>query len=218
MPFDFASTNARDRIEARRFELFALAAPVFRRLGYRGATLKSLAFACHLSPPALYHYFPSKLALATYHLTRPRLTWYTVPLRPAAEPLEDVRDSVDMAIAAWPDQRLTLDLAREAGVRLSDSKRAERFAEGVWFIGRAVLGVAPSLGRERAEAIARHVLALLVAPDTTGLDADPAAVRARIVDALRLELVPGAVDASRFATRHGARAPSHGRRRRVIFE
>jgi AcrR family transcriptional regulator len=208
MPFDFASANARDPIEARRFELFALAAPVFRRFGYRGATMKALAFACHLSAPALYHYFPSKLALATYHLTRPRLTWGTVPLRPAAEPLEDLRDAVDMAIAAWPDQRLTLDLAREAGIRLSERKRAERFAEGVWFIGRAVLGVAPSLGRERAEAIARHVLALLVAPDTTGLDADPAAVRARIVDALRLELVPGAADASRFARAMAPPSPS----------
>ncbi len=47
-----------------RIEPFRLAAPVLRRHGYRGATIKALAHACHLSP-ALYHDFPSKAALAS---------------------------------------------------------------------------------------------------------------------------------------------------------
>ncbi len=203
--------NSRDPLQARRFELFGLAAQVFRRHGYRGATVKALAFACHLSAPTLYHYFPSKLALATYHLTRPQLTWGTVPLRRAAEPLEDLRDAADLAIAGWPDHQLSLELAREAGVGLSRRKRGERFAEGVAFIGRAVLEVAPAIGRERAESVARHVLALLVAPATTGLETDPAEVRARIVDALRMELTPAGVDPGRFARVMAAVPPAAGR-------
>ncbi len=207
MPFDLMSSNSRDPLQGRRFELFGLSAPVFRRHGYRGATMKALAFACHLSAPALYHYFPSKLALATFHLTRPQLTWSTVPLRRAAEPLEDLADAIDLAIAAWPDHHLSLELAREAGVRLSHRKLGERFAEGVAFIGRAVLGVAPTIGRERAESVARHVLALLVAPTTTGLEADSAQVRAHIVDALRMELTTAAVDPERFTRVMAARPP-----------
>lgn len=199
MPFDLMLTNRRDPLQARRFELFRLAAPVFRQHGYRGATMKALAFACHLSAPTLYHYFSSKLALATYHLTRPQLTWSTIPLRRGAEPLEDLRDAIDLAIAGWPDHQLSLELAREAGVRLSRRQLGERFAEGVAFIGRAVLGVAPAIGREHAESVARHVLALLVAPATTGLETDPADVRARIVDALRMELAPADIDPDRFA-------------------
>ena len=211
MPFDLMLTDSRDPLQARRFELFGLAAPVFRRHGYRGATMKALAFACHLSAPTLYHYFPSKLALATYHLTRPQFTWSTVPLRRAAESLEDLRDAVDLAIAGWPDHQLSFELAREAGVRLSHRQLGERFAEGVAFIGRGVLGVAPAIGRERAESVARHVLALLVAPATTGLETDPADVRAHIVDALRMELAPADVDPERFARMMAAVPPVAGR-------
>ncbi len=210
MPFDLMLTNSQHPLQARRFELFALAAPVFRGHGYRGATMKALAFACHLSASALYHYFPSKLALATYHLTRPQFSWSTVPLRRASEPLEDLRDAVDLAIAGWPDHHLSFELAREAGVRPSRRNLGDRFGEGVAFIGRAVLEVAPAIGRERAQSVARHALALLVAPETTGLETDPAEVRARIVDALRMELAPAGVDPERFL-RVMATVPATGR-------
>ncbi len=63
------------RLEARRRELFASAAPVFRRYGYRGATIKALAHACGLSPASLYHYFGSKEEMATYLVRRPRMDW-----------------------------------------------------------------------------------------------------------------------------------------------
>ena len=76
-----------DRLDARRVELFRLAAPVFRARGYREATIKELAHACHLSPAAVYHYFPSKLALATYLLRRDNSLEAAEPsLPPSAEP------------------------------------------------------------------------------------------------------------------------------------
>ena len=52
----------------RRHELYARAAPIFRKHGYAGTTLKALARACELSIPALYRYFPSKKAFALFPL------------------------------------------------------------------------------------------------------------------------------------------------------
>ena len=44
----------------RKMYLYVQAAPVFEEHGYKGATIKALAHACHLSPASLYHYFGSK--------------------------------------------------------------------------------------------------------------------------------------------------------------
>src|SRR5664280_1507951 len=45
-------TSAQEPLDRRRRELYKLAAPVFREHGYRGATIKALAHACHWHPPA----------------------------------------------------------------------------------------------------------------------------------------------------------------------
>lgn len=58
-------------IQGRRYELFHLAALLFRTHGYRGATIKALAHACHMSPAAIYHYLPSKAAFATVIVAGP---------------------------------------------------------------------------------------------------------------------------------------------------
>ena len=55
--------------------LYVLAAPVFEEHGYRGATIKALAYACHLSPSSLHHYFGSKAEMGTYPLTGPAIDW-----------------------------------------------------------------------------------------------------------------------------------------------
>ena len=75
-------TVALQPLDQRRRELFKLAAPVFRAHGYRGATIKALAHACHLAPAGLYHYFASKADLATYVVRQPRLDWRSVARRP----------------------------------------------------------------------------------------------------------------------------------------
>ncbi|MEJ7697786.1 MAG: helix-turn-helix domain-containing protein [Candidatus Limnocylindrales bacterium] len=64
-----ADLRAPDSLRVRRQALYRLAAPVFRRHGYRQATLKQLAAACGMSIPALYRYFPSKRDFALYPLS-----------------------------------------------------------------------------------------------------------------------------------------------------
>jgi len=49
---------------SRRHELYMRAAPIFRKTGYRGTTLKALATVCGLSIPGLYRYFPVRVILA----------------------------------------------------------------------------------------------------------------------------------------------------------
>lgn len=183
----------------RQTELFRLAAPVFRRHGYRGATIKALAHACHLSPAALYHYFPSKAALATYHLDRERMQWDTWLLDPSVDPLVQVVQVVDLAIRELPDTVLSLELAREIGRRVGSKELETVFLEGEDLFGRVLVAAAPRLGEPGARELARRVIAVLAGPYATGLDPAPAAVRARALDLLRLHLSPAGIDAERWA-------------------
>jgi AcrR family transcriptional regulator len=78
-------------LESRRIELFKLAAPVFRQHGYPGSTIKALAHACHLSPASLYHYVPSKAAMATCLLDRDPMRAEAWQLDTGVEPLARLR-------------------------------------------------------------------------------------------------------------------------------
>src|SRR4029079_239960 len=101
------------RLEARRRELFALAAPVFRRDGYRGATIKALAHACGLSPASLYHYFGSKEEMATYLVRRPRMDWDSIWVDPTTDPLVQLSQLLDLSLVELPNYLLALRLADE---------------------------------------------------------------------------------------------------------
>ena len=191
----------------RQTELFRLAAPVFRRHGFRGATIKALAHACHLSPAALYHYFPSKAALATYHLDRPRMQWDTWLLDPSIDPLVQVIQVVDLAIRELPDTLLSLELAREIGRRVGSKELEIVFTEGEDLFGRVLVVAAPRLAESEARELARRVLAVLAAASATGLDPAPSAVRARALDLLRLHLAPAGLDAERWARAVAASPP-----------
>src|SRR6266566_2575774 len=92
-----------DPLDRRRRQLFTLAAPVFRQHGYRGATIKALAHACHLAPAGLYHYFASKADLATYVVRQPHLDWRLVYIDPAVDPLRQLSGFIDLAIQELPD-------------------------------------------------------------------------------------------------------------------
>jgi AcrR family transcriptional regulator len=106
-------TGAPEPLDRRRRELFKLAAAVFREHGYRGATIKALAHACHLAPAGLYHYFASKADLGTYVIRQPHLDWRSVYIDPAVDPLRQLSGFLDLAILELPDFLLALDLAEE---------------------------------------------------------------------------------------------------------
>ena len=195
LPFDPALQPG---IQGRRHELFRLAAPVFRAQGYRGSTIKALAHACHLSPAALYHYFPSKAAFATFLVDDDRLDWDSTRIDPDIDPLVQLRMSVDLVIEVLPTYLLAIDLARQIGRPLVQSELARFFGQGEAIFGRVIAAVAPGLVPGEARELARRVLASIVAGPTTGLAADPASVRATTIDLLRLHLARVGVDPDRF--------------------
>jgi len=192
--------TAPDPLELRRREIFTLAAPVFRARGYRGATIKALAHACHLSPAGLYHYFDSKADLATYIVRQPHLEWRTVHVDPAVDPVVQLRGMIDLAIRELPDFLLALDMAEELEIPGMARLRRGLFAEGGTVIGRYIAAVRPGMTPEAARDLAGLVLALLIGSHEIG-DGVPAAVattRERIIRVLRAELVPIAVESARF--------------------
>lgn len=190
-----------DRLEARRRELFALASPVFRQHGYRGATIKALAHACGLSPASLYHYFGSKEEMATYILRRPQMDWDSTWVDPRTDPLVQLAQLVDLSLAELPNYLLAMRLADEiAGTAPDRAGHVRSYREGEAVFARLIAATAPGLSRPAATRVARDVLSTMVGSAVVGLDPEPdEVVRERVVAVLRAALVPGHVDAARFA-------------------
>jgi AcrR family transcriptional regulator len=193
-------TGASDPADGRRRELYKLAAPVFRQHGYRGATIKALAHACHLAPAGLYHYFASKADLATYVVRQPHLDWRSVYVDPDIDPLRQLSGFLDLAIRELPDFLLALDLAEELRLPGIVRLRAAMFTQGETFFGRYLVAVRPGFTPEVARELARLILTMLVGSHEIGRGAEPdgRAMRERIVRVLRAELVPFAVDSAHF--------------------
>jgi AcrR family transcriptional regulator len=184
---------------SRRMELFKLAAPVFEQHGYRGSTVKALAHACHLSPASLYHYFPSKAALATCLLDRTPIGWDAWQFDPAVDPLEQLRQVLDLSLEELPYYLLALRLAREMGRDVRGDAFTPVFGEGEALLGRLIQAAAPDLDVAESIEIARRLLGVLIGPAAVGVKTDIATSRARAIDLLRLHLVSeGGVDAGRF--------------------
>jgi AcrR family transcriptional regulator len=183
----------------RRYALYALAAPVLERHGYRGATIRALAHACHLSPAGLLHHFGSKRALATYPLHAPRMSWETTWVDPHADPLLQLRMLLEMSVRNLPLYLLAMRMEEEAGGSLDSRTQTEAFREGEVVIGRLVHAVEPAFDRERAVALGRDLLSVLIGSAVAGLDPEPlAAARQRMIALLRASLVPGSISAAAF--------------------
>jgi AcrR family transcriptional regulator len=186
-------------LDARRYDLFLLAAPVFERHGFRGATIRALAHACHLSPAGLYHYFSSKEELATWLLRGPRMSWETTYVDPELEPLEQLRQLVEISLGSLPVYLLALRLVEEIEGPASTRDRLAGFREGEAVYGRLIQAAAPAMSRSQALEVARHALAVLIGTATIGLDPQPAeAIRERTVQVLRAALVPDHIDPAWF--------------------
>ena len=187
-------------LDGRRLELFALAAPIFRRHGYRGATIKALAHACGLRPASLYHYFGSKEELATYLLRRPRMDWHSIWVDPETDPLIQLVQLLDLSLAELPNYLLAIRLADEiAGTTANPGTHAPTFREGETLFARLLAASAPGMSREAATRVARDALSAMIGSAVLGLDPQPeSAVRDRVVAVLRAALVPTHVEPERF--------------------
>jgi AcrR family transcriptional regulator len=185
---------------ARRYELFTLAAPVFRQHGYRGATIRALAHACHLSPAGLYHYFGSKEELATCLLRGPRLSWDTVFIDPEIDPLVQLVEFVDIAVRNIPLYMLSLRLLEEIEGPSGDQTRVAALREGETVFARFLAAAAPQMSRADSVTLARDLMAVLVGSAFSGLDPGPEAIRNRMMGLVRSRLVPDSVDPDHFDT------------------
>lgn len=185
---------------ARRRELFAIAAPLFARLGYREVTLKELAEACHLSPASLYHYFPSKLDLALYPFTveGQGCDEFEARARLEPDPLVTIRNWLETAIAGIPQFELAQRIAMEAE-RPDVTGAAWRSAVARWrrILGTLAQQAAPQLGDEQVGSLAEALLSVL-AGGPGRVRPDPETIRAQVVAVLRGYLVPAGLHPARF--------------------
>jgi AcrR family transcriptional regulator len=187
-----------DEHHGRRYQLFMLAMPVFAEHGFRGATIRELAHACHLSPAGLYHYFRSKAELATYALRSPRAGWDRTYIDPSTDPLLQLRAMLALSIQQLPTYMLSLRMLEEIGDPGADRLKSATFRDGEQMIARFISAVAPALARDDAEETSRLLIAVLVGSALAGLDDDTSAIRRRLLELLRARLVPDHLAAARF--------------------
>jgi len=176
-----------DELFARRRELYVRAAPVFRKHGYQGATLKVLANACGLSIPALYRYFPSKRAFALYplvslypelHAPRPDAT--------AGDPLSRLASWIEGAVAEMPQYILAARLSREVGLDDEEQRKADaNLADHVAVLGDLARRAGPHLDDRAARELAGTMINVVLGPAITGLDPEPQALRRELRALLR---------------------------------
>lgn len=183
-----------------KMHLYVLAAPVFQEHGYRGATIKALAHACHLGPSSLYHYFGSKAEMATYPLTGPAIDWDNAWVEPDIDPLEQLGVMLEMAVSMFPIWTLALRMHEEIHGGPDPRMQAMGWGQGEAVFGRLIFAAAPGMERAEAERLARDVLASLAGTAVTALDEDVMEAQLqRMREVLRARLVPRYVDGARFA-------------------
>src|SRR2546428_6575067 len=106
-----------DDAVSRRAEIFRRARPLLEEFGYREVTVKQLARACHMSPAALYHWFPTKRDLVLYPLSAPdrngRCELLRRRLAGETEPLRCLRVWIDFVLEERESVILALRLAPE---------------------------------------------------------------------------------------------------------
>lgn len=176
-----------DEPYARRRELYVRAAPIFRRHGYRGATLKALASACGLSIPALYRYFPSKKAFALFPLAAlyPDLHGPPPDLT-VGDPAAHLSGWIEGAVAEAPYYTLAARLLGEVGLRESEQRRMDaNLAEHIALVGDLARRAAPHLGEARSRELAATMINVALAPAVTGIEPEPDALRRELRALLR---------------------------------
>jgi AcrR family transcriptional regulator len=176
-----------DEPYARRRELYVRAAPVFRKHGYRGATLKALADACGLSIPAIYRYFPSKKAFALFPLAAlyPELQ-APPPNVTAGDPLELLAGWVEAAAAEMPNYILAARLSGEVTLRPDEQRQLDaNLVDHIAILGAIARHAAPHLDERSGLELARTMINTAVGPAITGVESEPEALRRQLRTLLR---------------------------------
>jgi len=171
----------------RRRQLYERAAPVFRRYGYRNATLKALANACGLSIPGLYRYFPSKKVFATFPLASLHPELHPMPPEViGGDPVAVLSGWIDAAVAEMPNYTLAIRLAREAGLSAREQQKVDaNLAAHVALVGGFARRAAPHLDERTAGELVSTMISVALGSAETGLPADPAALRRQLRALLR---------------------------------
>lgn len=172
---------------ARRRELYARAAPVFRVHGYRGTTLKALASACGLSIPALYRYFPSKQAFALFPLVAlyPELHG-PQPDVSLGDPAAHLSDWIEAAVMEAPNYTLAARLLREVVLTDDEQRRMDQSLRGhIALLGDLARRATPHLTEAAARDLGSAMINLALAPALTGIEPQPQALRHELRALLR---------------------------------
>src|SRR5215212_6188321 len=139
--------HAKLRPEWASDESYVRAAPVWRKHGYRGTTLKALAEACGLSIPALYRYFPSKRAFALFPLAAlyPELH-APPPDLSIGDPAGHLAYWIDNAVSEAPTYILAARLMREVELGIDEQRQLDaNLSEHIALVGDVARRAAPHL-------------------------------------------------------------------------
>ncbi len=189
---------------ARRKEIFRKASPLLRTLGYRGVTMKAIGRCASLAPASLYHYFPTKRALALWPLgpdndicDRIRSACDAIP---AEQPLLRVRVLIDHWMDQMPDALLAVQLAGQAGMDgMASQDSKERSELGLRTMASVLADAVPGVGEERAYELGRVLMSMLMGSPIVSLDTSPVELRRHLISVLRLYVVPP-IDPDQFDT------------------
>ena len=190
-----------DDAVSRRAEIFRRARPLLEEFGYREVTVKQLARACHMSPAALYHWFPTKRDLVLYPLSAPdrngrcellrrRLAGETEPLRCLRVWIDFVleeRESVILALRLAPEVVAAGALSRPGDIGMSLDETAA-----------FVVSLVDGITREQADDLVRELFGVVMAPALTGVAVPRDLVATHAARLLRRHLVPQPFSATGF--------------------
>ena len=172
---------------ARRRELYLRAAPVFRKYGYRGATLKALASACGLSIPALYRYFPSKRSFALFPLAAMYPELHAPPPDlSVGDPAGHLASWIDSAVSEAPIYLLAARLMREVDLTDDERRRSDaNLIEHIALVGDLARRAGPHLSEATARDLASTMINLALGPALTGIEPEPHNLRRELRSLLR---------------------------------
>ena len=160
---------------------------MFRKHGYRGATLKALARACGLSIPGLYRYFPSKKAFALFPLVSLYPELHEPPPELArGDPIEILSGWVQAAVDEMPNYILALRLALEVGLEEDERGRLEaNLLEHAELLSRLARQAQPRLDEHGGAELAWAMINIATGPALSGIEAQPEGLRHQLHALLR---------------------------------